>query len=131
MVTMRRLIVALALLLLAPSASAAVGNVVGTNCTGTWTAPTTNTDGSPIVGALTYNIYIVTGVQTAPAVPPKFTGVTGTSFSMCTGLAAGQYTAFVTAVETPTPGGSSSESAPGPAAHFVLVSPGPPANVIV
>jgi hypothetical protein len=90
-----------------------------------------NSDTSPVTGAITYDVYVASGVQTAPTIRPKLTGITTTAAAPWTGMAAGQYTAWVSAAETPTPGGSSSESVVSVATPFVLVVPNPPANVNV
>src|SRR3989442_1532061 len=82
-------------LLLTVMPASAVGPLVGTNCVGLVTAPTTYTDGSPLVGTQTLEWYVVQGVQTLPAVPPKFTSAGSPMPGLCAGLAAGQYTAFM------------------------------------
>lgn len=75
-----------------------------------WVAPTQNTDGTAITGALTYKLYL-NGVvySTAP--------ITGTSFS--TALAPGAYSVTVTAVNT---GGIESAQSSPPLA-FTVAAP--------
>jgi hypothetical protein len=80
----------------------AVGPLVGNNCLITQTLPTTRLTGEPITGILTTNIWIMSGVQTIPAVPPKFVGVTGPSFVDCNGLD-GQFTVGTAALEAGNP----------------------------
>lgn len=107
----------------------AVGVVVGTNCEAAWSAVTTNTDGSPIVGSVTYNVYLAPGTPATPPATPVQTGITVTTqVKICTTLAPGQYTFWVTAVEVPGTF-SSSESAKSPAFPFVLVVPTAPGGV--
>lgn len=70
-----------------------------------WVAPTTNVDGTPITGSLTYNVYqgainAVTLVQS---------GITGTSVVISTGLTSGTTQCF--AVVANEAGTASSESA--------------------
>src|SRR6266850_5513278 len=81
--TMRRLTSAISLglllgLLLVASPALAVGPLLGTNCFGSLTGPTTFVDGSPLVGTPVYNWWMLQGNQTVPARPPDVTGVTGT-----------------------------------------------------
>ena len=62
----------------------------------TWTAPTTNTDGTPIIGAITYNVY--QGL-TAASLVQVATGVTALTQTITTGLVDGTtYYWSVTAV---------------------------------
>lgn len=69
---MKKLALALAFLAFAASAASAA------TVTLTWTNPTTRTDGSPITGALTTNIY---DVVTPPSGPPLASALIGTGTS--------------------------------------------------
>jgi hypothetical protein len=66
-----------------------------------WTAPTTNTDGSPLTNLASYRLYY--GLQSAPGSPcgaTQFLSTTSTSAHL-SGLVAGQsYRAYVTAINT-------------------------------
>lgn len=73
-----------------------------------WTAPTQNTDGSPITGVLTYNVYL--GGKILNTVP-----ITQTSFG--TQLAPGAYSVTATAVN------AGIESAPSAALTLTIVTP--------
>jgi hypothetical protein len=117
-----------ALLALAELAEPA-GPTVGRNCVASWTAPTTHTDGTPLTGALTYNLYIAGGTPTEPPTIVTVPGVGALSANICTNLQPGQYTLWVTAVETLA--GSSSESAKTPAYPFVFILPSIPTSVNV
>lgn len=67
-----------------------------TTATLNWVAPTANTDGSPITGTVTYNIYQGASAITLAKVQ---SGVTGTSTTVTTGLTPGTNEFFsVTAV---------------------------------
>lgn len=113
--TPRRQLALTLLGLLLASPAWAVGPVVGPGCTTSWDPVINFTDLTPIAPLIpTYDLYVVSGVQVAPAVPPFQTGITTTSAAACVGRAAGQYTAFVSAVV----GGT--EGAVGNAAPFVL-----------
>lgn len=112
----------LVLVLLLPVPSWAAGPTVGTNCTASWSPVTQNTDGTPVTGTITYNWYVsTTGV--APGTP-TLTGIAVTSVQPCATLTPGQYTGWVSAVETLA--GSASESALSVAFPFVLIRPGTP-----
>lgn len=78
---MRRLL----LVLLTLIASCAIAQTVTTSNTLSWTAPTTNTDGSTITGTLTYNVYQGAKggafTKTASAVTGSSTTVTTTAGS--------------------------------------------------
>ena len=132
---MHRLLMAFSVLLVMVSTATAQMTTasVGTNCTASWTAPTTNTDGSAITGTLTYNLYFqLQSVATPPVVgttPPSLTGITTTSVAACKGLAAGKYNAWVTAVEKFS--GSTSESALSASFPFSLVLPVTPTSLSV
>ena len=83
---MKHLTALLCGLLLSTAALAA-----GPTATVTWTAPTTNTDGSAIAGALTYNVYQGTGTAT----PVKVQGpVAALTVTITAGLAAGSTQCF-------------------------------------
>src|SRR6266850_3293170 len=109
---MRRLGLSVAVLLgmLVPGAAEAVGPVVGASCTISWNAVTTNTDGSLITLPVTYELYVAPGLPTTVGIPPVLTSA-GLSVPDCSGLANGQYTAFLVAVAG---GIKSSLSAPLP-----------------
>ncbi len=99
---MKTWLVALVLLLLAASPAFAVGPLVGNNCLFTWTVVPTHADGTPTTGVLTTNLWVMTGVQTLPAVPPKFVGMPGSSFIDCAGLD-GQFTVGAAVLEAGNP----------------------------
>jgi hypothetical protein len=123
------LIALLAILAFTWASAEAVGPVVGRSCEATWIAPTTHVDGTPLTGALTFNLYLAPGnVTTAPATP-ALTNLTGTVAHPCQNITPGQYTLWVTAVETLT--GSASESAKTPPYPFVFTLPSAPTSVIV
>ena len=64
---------------------------VGPTCTAFWTAPVV-----PPGVVLTYNLY----VDPAATPVPTLTGITATTYpGLCTGLAAGPHTVYVTAVD--------------------------------
>lgn len=121
--------IAIVSILIVPIGANATGPVVGTNCVATWSAVTTNTDGTAIAGAITYNLYLAAGTPTTPPGTPTLTGITVLTASPCNSLAPGQYTFWLTAVETPTAGGSSSESTKSAAFPFALVVPNTPNGV--
>jgi hypothetical protein len=100
--TMKKIILAIIMLLTSVSIAEAVGPLVGNNCLITQTLPTIRVTGEPISGVLTTNIWIMTGIQTIPAIPPKFVGVTGPSFIDCSGLD-GQFTVGTAALEAGNP----------------------------
>lgn len=105
-------------------AAVAVAQAVGNTATITWGPPTGNTDGTALAGTITYNIY-----QGAKGAEVKTaSGVSGTSFTVSTGLADGTTVCwYVTAVE----GGQ--ESAPSAEAckTFPPAVPLPPSSVTV
>ena len=81
----------------------------------------------------TYDVYVVAGVQTIPAVPPTLTTV-GTSVPICAGRAAGQWTVLVAGTNVPTPGAPASVEGPMQSFPFVLslaMSPGAVSNLTV
>lgn len=64
----------------------------------TWTAPTTNTDGTPITGTLTYNVY--QGAKGAEGATPVQSGLSALTVTITAGLVDGSTTCWqVTAVE--------------------------------
>lgn len=86
------------LLTLLLAATIAVAQAAGPSATLTWVPPTTNTDGTPITGALTFNVY--QGPTGAESTTPVQTGLSGTSATITAGLADGTTVCFkVTAVE--------------------------------
>ncbi len=63
----------------------------------TWTAVTTNVDGTAVVAPVTYNVY--QGAKGAEAATPVATGITATTWTATTGLSPGATVCFeVTAV---------------------------------
>lgn len=122
----------LALLLASALPAWAVGPIVGRNCTAAWTAVTTNTDGSPVTGTITYNLYLQTTATPVPVpgtTTPALTGITATTAKPCIGKTGGQYYLWATAVEQFP--GSSSESDLSTVAPFVLAVPGVPGTLTV
>lgn len=75
----------------------------GPSATLTWTAPTTNTDGTPITGTLTFNVYQGSGASVSACTlgtTAVQTGISGTTVTVTSGLADGTTACFaVTAVE--------------------------------
>lgn len=76
-----------------PCAKPVAAIPVGSNITLTWVPPTTNTDGTPISGAITYNLYNVTGAN-----PVLLAGGLTSATSARTNLSAGTPCYAVTAV---------------------------------
>ncbi len=128
---MKALGILLALVVGLVTPSFAVGPVVGANCRASWSAVTTHTDGSPIAGAVTYNLYVVTGTASSlpRATAPVMTGLTVTEARPCGGLPQGQYTGWVTAVTTLS--GVTAESLPSAPFPFVLAGPGSPSGLTI
>jgi len=92
----------------------------------TWVAPTTNTDGSAIVGPLTYTIYQY--VNATEATTKVVTGVTGLTYIVTGGLITGAgYTFHVTCTNA-----QGLESGAGNAAVVTIpgVAPNPPTNLV-
>jgi hypothetical protein len=89
-----------------------------------WTAPTVNTDGSALTGALTYNIY-----QGAKGAEVKsVSGVTTTTYTVSSGLTDGSTVCwYVTAVE----GGQESASSAEVCKTFPPAIPQAPASLTV
>ena len=116
-----KILAAIALVLLAAAPAWAVGPLVGTNCADTLLPPTTFADGTPLTEGVTINVWVLQGVQTAPARLPDITGITGTSVGICTGRPAGQYTSILSAKSIV----SGLESVISNAIPFVLVIPNP------
>src|SRR5258708_29189729 len=99
---MRRIAAAILGLVLTAAPAWAVGPVVGTSCIFSWTAPTTNVDGSPITGAITYDLALVTSVAQAAAPPtaPTITGINGVDTTVlsappCRPLASRHWSAYM------------------------------------
>ena len=89
-----------------------------------WTAPTTNTDGTPITGTLTYNIY----QGPTGALVKVQSGVTGLAATITTGLTGGSTQCFaVTAVVS----GQESAQSNSACAAIPLSVPGAPGQVTV
>lgn len=103
----------------------------GQNATIRWTAPSTNVDGSPITGALTYQVYGSTG----PGVPFTLRDTVAATSDLRTSLSAGTPCYYVVAVE------AVANAVPSPASSVVCVQvneapppapqPNAPANVTV
>lgn len=100
---MKRTLPLIAALLLSAAAfaqSTSVTKVAGQTVTFTWTAPTTNTDGSAISGSLTYSVYSCPSTATAGGAASACTAaVTGLSALTWTSaaLTAGTFYYAVTA----------------------------------
>jgi hypothetical protein len=71
----------------------------------TWTVPTTNTDGTPITGTITYTVYQGTSASSLTQVA---TGITATTDTISTGLVDG--TTYYWAVSVQVGGVSSAQS---------------------
>jgi hypothetical protein len=124
---MLKLWLGLVVLLLVASPALAVGPVVGTNCVATWSPVTTHTDGSPTTNPISYNLYMASGTPSQPPATASISGIVPTTANPCVGLTPGQYTLWVTAVETFA--GSTSESLKSAASPFVLSVPVAPSGV--
>jgi len=109
-------------------ASVASAQSVGPACTASWTAPTTNADGSPISGALSYRVYVDKSPVTPNVTVPTAT-VTTPSWA-CGTLTAGSHTVTVSAFYT---GVANSEGAATSPLAFVLILgvPGSPSGLKV
>lgn len=83
---MRKLVLALFAAVVAALVFPAVA-AAGNQAILSWTAPTTNTDGTAITGAVTYNVY--QGTATALATAAVQTGLTATSVTVTAGLTDG------------------------------------------
>lgn len=93
----------------------------------TWSAVIANTDGTPVVAPVTYNIY--QGAKGAEAATPVATGVTATTWTATTGLSPGTTVCWeVTAVS-----GAGIESAKSAEVcrTFAPSIPNPPTNLTV
>src|SRR6266404_2388592 len=122
---MKTWLAALALVLLAASPAFSVGPLIGTNCTDSWGPPSTWADGTPITGTITYNVWIVQNVQTAPGRAPDFANVSAlTVANICAARAGGQWTFGVSAIA----GGLESTAIMFP---FVLVIPNSPTGITI
>lgn len=97
----------------------------GPAATLTWTAPTTNTDGTPITGTLSFNVY--QGPTGAEGATPVQTGLSGTSVTITLGLADGTTVCFkVTAVE----GGQESAKSNEACKTFPAATPNAPSLTV-
>lgn len=97
---MIRFVTALLIALLIPVSAFATGVVVGPGCTLSWDAVTTNSDGTPVTSAVSYEVYANTS-GTAPVpgtTAPTATVTTGVSWP-CGGLAQGQQFAWVDSIK--------------------------------
>jgi hypothetical protein len=89
-----------------------------------WTAPTTNTDGTTITATLTYNLY----QGLAGALTKVQSGLTGLAATVTTGLTPGSTQCFaVTAIEAGVEGAQSNVAC----AAIPLATPGAPGTVTV
>lgn len=94
----------------------------------TWTAPTTNTDGTPITQPLTYSVLQGTGTASncTLGTTPVLTGVTTTTVTISSGLVDGQsYCWAVVTVE----GGNSSVDSNITSKTFQAPTPNPATNL--
>lgn len=129
---MKRWIASIALigLLTFPLEVFAVGAVVGPGCTLLWDAVTTNTDGSPLTGGVSYEVYAnTTGTAPVPGTTtPTAIVATGTSWP-CGGLANGQQFAWVNALKA----SNGARSALTASLPFMIdkLAPAMPANIRV
>jgi hypothetical protein len=127
---MVRFALALIVALLIPVSALATGVLVGPGCTLSWDAVTTNSDGTALTGAVSYEIYTnTTGTAPVPGTTaPTIVVSTGTSWA-CGGLPQGQQFAWVDAVKASN-GARSTLTASLP---FVIdkLSPAMPANLRV
>lgn len=102
---------------------AALAQAAGPSATVTWTAPTTNTNGTP-VSTLTYNLY--QGLSGALAKVQS--GIATTTLVVTTGLTVGTTQCFaVTAVE----GGVESAQSNVACSMIALPTPGAPSQVVI
>lgn len=122
---------------LAQSTGTNVNKAVGQQATLSWTAPTTNTDGSAISGALTYNVYSCPAGTVAGSAASACTqvamGLATTTYTTAAFTVAGTFNYAVTAVETPS-GASGMESALSNLVTALVtapVPPNPPAGVTI
>jgi hypothetical protein len=101
----------------------------GLTATWTWSAPTTNSDGSAISGTLTYQLYVGTAGANSESGTPAYTG-TATS-ATTSGYSSGQtVTGFVIACYNGTVGPCSAKSAEA-SYTFPLPAPAAPTSLKV
>lgn len=93
----------------------------------TWTAVTTNTDGTPAVAPVTYDIY--QGAKGGEAATPVATGITSTTWTATTGLSPGTTVCW----EATAVSGAGIESAKSAEVcrTFAPSVPNPPTNLAV
>lgn len=95
-----------------------------------WTAPTTNTDGSKITGAITYNLYSGATATALPFTAVVQKGMSNTLTQVMSGLTAGVQTCFAaTAVVATIESAQSTPTCYTPAA--ATLTPSPPGKVTV
>lgn len=127
---MSRFVTALIVALLFPVSAFATGVVVGPGCTLSWDAVTTNSDGTPLIGAVSYEVYAnTTGTAPVPGTTaPTMTLSAGTTWP-CGGLAQGQQFAWVDALKA----SNGARSALTASLPFVIdkLAPALPANLRV
>lgn len=124
---------ALAIAGVALAQSASVNKLTGQTATVSWTAPTTNTNGTAIASALTYNIYSCPSGTAAGAAASSCTqvtsGLTALTYTTAAFTTAGTFNYAVTAVE------AGQESAISNLVSAVVTAPppipGPPAGVTI
>ena len=126
---MKTILLAAALLLL-PALAWAQGPVINqSTCTVSWTAPTTNADGTPLTDLAAYRIYEGTGgLPVVTVLSPTTTPAPATTVTTpCRSWAVGPHSITVSAADV-----SDSESVRTSAFPFVLrddVPPSAPSNV--
>lgn len=83
-----------------PSCAVPTGKVTsGSSVTVKWTAPTANTNGSPIAGAITYNLYSISG-SVASLISAGLTTVSSTRSNLNAGSPCYAVTAVVGGIES-------------------------------
>lgn len=123
---MKRLFCLFALLFAVSAHAQAAGHTATLN----FTLPTVHQDGTPITGALTVNVYQGVGKGNEGATP-AFTGVTGTTFTITSGLADGTTVCWqLTAVEAGNTAGESPRTNEV-CATFPFSAPAAPSGVTV
>ena len=118
---MKRIFLLLPVMAHAACPAPSITKPAGASVTVSWVAPTTYTDGTPLTGAITYNLYLMNQSTTTPYV----TGITSTS-SLRSGLSAGTKCYAVTAVVNGVES-AQSESV----AVMVTAAPSPPTGLTV
>lgn len=93
---MKKLLAAIAAILLSVSIASAEGPVVGKSCVARWTNAIDPFGG----GTITTNIYVEAGVKDNPTGAPAYTGLPGQFALICQPLTPGQYTAWAQAVDS-------------------------------